>query len=1056
MSTTPTNASSRSKAPNTHTAFASSNGSAGAATSAELATNPKSLLGTLGNTRADLALSLGKRVRHLSAMLRGLTELDGTAQKEAKATIRAQVLELNATAERLKIDPLARATVDILGQFDRGDDAGRIERSLSLLPTLVWGERAPAPRDEVASATVLFFGAGDWTVAFRKNNDGGERYACDATTDARRAKRIAREFNLSLIVLDADLPDAVELANELLDDSLTDNIPMMAVGTFENPSDIARLTALGVTRIHRKPITPEELRVEADAFRLQLAAGLQDPLGECSIEELAFRLAEDLRREIGQVPARLRTTSINFGEGAEILGPLMGAIGRIREAITARSGGNVQYASNHMHGYAWLMSNTHSDRTQSAERSSDRVSLENGLRPRGEQAALSSLKGLRVLVADDDPAITWFIADILRSAGCLVDEVVDGESALNRAFATPPDLVVCDVLMPKMDGLALCRTLRSDVWLADRPVLLLSWKEDLLHRIRELGVRAAGYIRKESDEQAILGQVREALRAHARIVDRVRDLPASGGIMGRLDGLLATTLLERAIALHRDCRIVLRDAQTLFEVEIREGIVVRALRTSGDGHVLAGQLALEKLLSVSSGRFWIEKNTTAVDSTGPGSLSPSAFAELQLEVSRRRSIARGLRLGHLTELASLAMNDERANDFASSSHPHVRNIVKQLLRGVAPRALMLQGTVEPAMLEDVLRRLAVCGAIDCVRDVEGNELSQPLSIPRFLGQEVDGQLRSALPPRVALRADDPKEHSARPIEVSEATDQLIRHTATSVDGTLYGGKDLSRMSHLRLDVKPSTMIHPLSASTDASAKDIDAAQALSRNPPKAIIKDLAGQAVATASGTASAKTLQEAAELSIPIVESQGLGADAHASESMIVTDDEASPRAASVTIRPTAKKSEKKKTKSMHIALVTAGFACGAALLVGGEGSSGAQALVARAKSFAAGVFLRPSESPAPSANVTVEYAPIAPNANFNVELLVQGEWDLKLDGADLPKEMLRANGTELRQMRTLAAGIHRVSIPAIHREWTFEVKPGASSRVRVAPATSSGAGKP
>ena len=90
--------------------------------------------------------------------------------------------------------------------------------------------------------------------------------------------------------------------------------------------------------------------------------------------------------------------------------------------------------------------------------------------------------------------------------------------------------------MPGMDGLTLGRALRRDVTLGDVPVVLLSWKEDLLRRVRELGTEADGYVRKESDGEHLLAAVREALRPRLRLAAR---LGKEDVILGRLDGMTA-------------------------------------------------------------------------------------------------------------------------------------------------------------------------------------------------------------------------------------------------------------------------------------------------------------------------------------------------------------------------------------------------------------------------------------------------------------------------------------------------------------------------------------
>src|SRR5262249_34131201 len=176
----------------------------------------------------------------------------------------------------------------------------------------------------------------------------------------------------------------------------------------------------------------------------------------------------------------------------------------------------------------------------------DRVARTRGI------ASDVKLLGRRVLVADDDPGVTWFLADLLRRAGCVVHEALDGMTALELAFETARELVVSDILMPGLDGFTLCRALRRDVILRDTPVVLLSWKEDLLQRVRELGASAAAYLRKEADSRAILARFREVLRPRARIEQRLR---GHDEVRGRLDGLTVRLLLELTCAMRPDSRV---------------------------------------------------------------------------------------------------------------------------------------------------------------------------------------------------------------------------------------------------------------------------------------------------------------------------------------------------------------------------------------------------------------------------------------------------------------------------------------------------------------------
>jgi len=94
-----------------------------------------------------------------------------------------------------------------------------------------------------------------------------------------------------------------------------------------------------------------------------------------------------------------------------------------------------------------------------------------------------------VLVVDDSPTIRGFARLLLRSLDVTVVEAEDGAKALAAARADAPTLVLADVNMPVMDGLALTRALRKDKALKDVPVLLLTGEksEDLKQKGREAG-----------------------------------------------------------------------------------------------------------------------------------------------------------------------------------------------------------------------------------------------------------------------------------------------------------------------------------------------------------------------------------------------------------------------------------------------------------------------------------------------------------------------------------------------------------------------------------------
>ena len=180
------------------------------------------------------------------------------------------------------------------------------------------------------------------------------------------------------------------------------------------------------------------------------------------------------------------------------------------------------------------------------------------------------LRGRLALVVDDDPRVVEFFSGLLRGAGMRVIERGEGLGALRDARVTRPDLVIADILMPGMDGFSLCRAIRRDVALRHVPVVLLSWREDLLNRMRELGAQAQGFLRKEARGEAILARVRGALRGRSRLQRRVESLGEADEVRGRLERIGAFALLESAARAPGGVTVTITDSFSVTELALRE------------------------------------------------------------------------------------------------------------------------------------------------------------------------------------------------------------------------------------------------------------------------------------------------------------------------------------------------------------------------------------------------------------------------------------------------------------------------------------------------------
>jgi two-component system, OmpR family, response regulator MprA len=133
---------------------------------------------------------------------------------------------------------------------------------------------------------------------------------------------------------------------------------------------------------------------------------------------------------------------------------------------------------------------------------------------------------MRVLVVDDDPAVRESLRRSLAFNGYQVELAGDGEHALRKVATTHPDVVVLDVMMPRMDGLAACRALRAAG--DDVPVLMLTARDEVSDRVAGLDAGADDYLPKPFALEELLARLRALLRrvgsSESRTVLRLADL----------------------------------------------------------------------------------------------------------------------------------------------------------------------------------------------------------------------------------------------------------------------------------------------------------------------------------------------------------------------------------------------------------------------------------------------------------------------------------------------------------------------------------------------------
>ena len=118
-----------------------------------------------------------------------------------------------------------------------------------------------------------------------------------------------------------------------------------------------------------------------------------------------------------------------------------------------------------------------------------------------------------ILVVEDDPGIARIIGLYLERDGHRVTIVGDGLSGLQEARAANPDLIVLDLMLPRMDGMEVCRTLREE---SDVPIIMATARVDEDDRLAGLDLGADDYILKPFSPRELAARARAVLRRTAR------------------------------------------------------------------------------------------------------------------------------------------------------------------------------------------------------------------------------------------------------------------------------------------------------------------------------------------------------------------------------------------------------------------------------------------------------------------------------------------------------------------------------------------------------------
>ena len=133
----------------------------------------------------------------------------------------------------------------------------------------------------------------------------------------------------------------------------------------------------------------------------------------------------------------------------------------------------------------------------------------------------------RVLVVDDEPAIITLLQYNLQQSGFEVISAMDGEAGIKMVKEENPDIMILDLMLPKIDGIEVCKKLREDKIMI--PILMLTAKGDEFDKILGLELGADDYMTKPFSPREVVARVKAILRRKPSLIDAIENKQSNEG-----------------------------------------------------------------------------------------------------------------------------------------------------------------------------------------------------------------------------------------------------------------------------------------------------------------------------------------------------------------------------------------------------------------------------------------------------------------------------------------------------------------------------------------------
>jgi putative two-component system response regulator len=243
----------------------------------------------------------------------------------------------------------------------------------------------------------------------------------------------------------------------------------------------------------------------------------------------------------------------------------------------------------------------------------------------------------RVLIVDDDESMSRLLARLLVRDGHVVTTVADGARALAAIAVEPPDVILLDVVLPGLDGFAICRQIKNDPATRLTPVILITGLADRDSKISGLAAGADDFLAKPVDSQELMARVRSLARVkrYTDDLDSAASIIMAFGVMVEVRAGFTEGHCHRmanyATALGRRAGLASEDLQSLYRggflhdigmlaipdsVLRRQGPLAREERDLVKSHTIVGDGLCRKLRSLHGVRPIVRHHHEHLDGSG--------------------------------------------------------------------------------------------------------------------------------------------------------------------------------------------------------------------------------------------------------------------------------------------------------------------------------------------------------------------------------------------------------------------------------------------------------